>query len=184
MNNTDFPKYQNRLNFSNKLGRLLWGIVWLFLFRPFGLPLFHKWRIFLLRLFGAKIGAGSIVHASARIWAPWNLVIGERTAVGPGAECYNPGKIILGNKVTISQRAYLCAASHDYTKKDNPLITKPIVVNDFSWVAAEAFVSMGVTVGEGAIVGARAVVSRDVQPWAIVAGNPAQFVKQRIIEDK
>ena len=179
MTQTTFPKYQNRLNFSNKIGRLLWGLTWLFLFRPFGLPIFNAWRLFLLRAFGAKIEAGSIVHASARVWAPWNLEIGQRTAIGPLAECYNPGKIILGNKVTISQRAYLCAASHDYTKKDHPLITKPIVVHDFAWVAADAFVPMGGTIGEGAIVGARAVVNRDVEPWTIVAGNPAKFIKRR-----
>ncbi len=178
-----YSKYKNRLRLSNKAGRLLWGVVWGLLFRPFPLPLFHKWRLFLLRLFGAKIGAGSIVHASARVWAPWNLEIGQRTAIGPGAECYNPGKIILGNKVTISQRAYLCAASHDYTDKAHPLITKPIVVKDFGWVAADAFVALGVTVGEGAIVGARAVVSRDVEPWTIVAGNPAKFVKRREMKD-
>lgn len=178
-----YPKYRNKLSFSNKASRLLWGVVWGLLFRPFTLSVFHKWRLFLLRLFGAKIGAGSIVHGSVKIWAPWNLEIGQRTAIGPSAECYNPGKIILGNKVTVSQRAYLCAASHDYNDKAHPLITKPIVVNDFAWVAADAFVAMGVTVGEGAIVGARAVVSRDVEPWAIVAGNPAVFVKRREMKE-
>lgn len=123
------------------------------------------------------------MHASVRIWAPWNLEIGQRTAVGPGAVCYNPAKIVLGNKVTISQRAHLCTASHDYTDKAHPLITKPIVVNDFGWIAAEAFVAFGVTVGEGAIVGARAVVSKNVEPWSIVAGNPAQFIKRRVMKE-
>ncbi len=178
---TDFPKYNNRLSFSNKAGRLIWGVAWMVVFRPFSLPIFHKWRNLLLKFFGAKIGEGSIVHSSVRIWAPWNLDIGRRTAVGPGAIFYNPAKIILGNKITISQRAHLCAASHDYTDKAHPLITKPIVVNDFSWVAAEAFVAFGVTIGEGAIVGARAVVSKDVEPWTVVAGNPAKFIKRRVI---
>lgn len=119
-----YPKYNNRLSFMNKAGRFLWSLCYIFLFRPLGFPVFHKWRCFVLRLFGAKIGSGSIVHASVKIWAPWNLEIGQRTAIGPGVDCYNPAKIRLGNKVVISQRVYLCTASHDYTKPENPLITQ------------------------------------------------------------
>lgn len=176
-------KYHNALSFNNKLGRLLWRFCYLLLFRPFSLPLFNRWRLFLLRLFGAKIGSGSKIHASAIIWAPWNLEVGQFTAIGPNAECYNPGKIVLGNKVTISQHAYLCAASHDFTKKEHPLITGPIIVEDRAWVAAGAFVAMGLKIGEGAIVGARACAFKDVEPWSIVGGNPARFIKKRIIED-
>ena len=177
-----FVKYQNRLSNRNKMGRFLWGIGYLLIFRPFSAPIFHHWRTLVLCLFGAKIGDGSKIHASVKIWAPWNLEVGERTAVGPGAECYNPGKIVLGNKVTVSQGAYLCAASHDYTKKENPLVTKPIVVGDFAWVAADAFVALGVNIGEGAVVGARSCVFKDVEPWTVVGGNPARFIKKRILE--
>lgn len=183
MGNVQFEKYQNRLSKKNKIGRLLWRVSYVFLFRPFSLPAFNKWRLFVLRQFGAKIGYGCKVHASAIIWAPWNLELGKRTAIGPGAECYNPGKIILGNKVTISQYAYLCAASHDFTKPEHPLITKPIIVEDYAWVAAGAFVAMGVTIGEGAIAGARSCVFKDIEPWNIVGGNPAKVIKKRVMEN-
>lgn len=177
-----YGKYQNRLSLRNKAGRQIWRIVYLLFFRPFSLPQLNFWRLFLLRLFGAKIGSGSKVHSSARFWAPWNLEIGQRTVIGPSSECYNPDKIILGNKVSVSQNAYLCTASHDITKKEHPLITEPICIGDYAWIAAGAFVAMGVTVGEGGVVGARAVVIKDVAPWAVVAGNPARFLKHRTMD--
>jgi putative colanic acid biosynthesis acetyltransferase WcaF len=117
------------------------------------------------------------------IWAPWNLEVGQRTAIGPKANCYNPGKIILGNKVILSQNSHLCAASHDYTKRENPLIIKPIIVGDYAWVAADAFVGFGVNIGDGAVVGARACVFKDVEPWTVVGGNPAKLIKKRYLID-
>ena len=134
-------------------------------------------------MFGAKIGKGSKINASVKIWAPWNLEIGEYTAIGAGANCYNPGKIVLGSKVVISQSAYLCTASHDITNPRNPLITTSINIYSFAWVAAEAFVGMGVIIGEGAVVGARAAVFKNVEPWTVVGGNPAKFIKKRIIKE-
>lgn len=185
MQETDeyFEKYRDTLSLSNKLLRLLWNICYLLLFRPMGLPIFKHWRLSILRCFGARIGSGSIVHSTATIWAPWNLQIGKRTCIGPQAIIYNPGKICLGNKVTISQRAHLCAASHDYESVSHTLICKSIHIEDRVWVAADAFVGMGVTIGEGAVVGARAAVFKDVEPWTVVGGNPAKFIKKRIIKE-
>jgi len=178
-----YEKYKNELGVKNKIARLLWWFVWLCLFRPFGLPLFNNWRIFLLKIFGAKIGENCKVMSSVKIWAPWNLEIGDFVAFGFDAFCYNPGKIKIGNKVAISQRAHLCSASHDITKKENPLIVSPIILEDRSWVAADTFIGMGVTIGEGAVVGAKAAVFKDVDAWTIVGGNPAKFIKKRIINE-
>lgn len=175
--------YHECLPFRNKLKRLGWNTCALLFFRPFAGPIFWKWRNLLLRLFGATIGKGSKVNASAKIWAPWHLEIGEYTAIGARVNCYNPGKIVLGSKVVISQGTYLCTASHDITNPLNPLITAPMHINSFSWVAADAFVGMGVTIGEGAVVGARAAVFKNVEPWTVVGGNPAKFIKKRIIKE-
>lgn len=183
MANVHYPKYQNRLSLKNKLGRLLWSIVYHMLFNPFFLMPFYRWRNFLLRLFGARIGHGSKIHTSVRIWAPWNLITGVNTGIGPYVICYNPGKIILGNKVSISQYAHLCAASHDFTKIEHSLTTEPIIIEDQVWVATEAFIGPGVTIGQGAIVGARACVFKDVESWAVVGGNPAKFIKKREIKN-
>ncbi len=175
--------YHECLPLKNKFKRLGWNVCALLFFRPFVGPLFWRWRNLLLRLFGATIGKGSKVSASAKVWAPWNLEIGEYTAIGAGANCYNSGKIVLGSKVVVSQGAYLCAASHDITNPLNPLITAPIHIGSFAWIAAEAFVNMGITIGEGAVVGARAAVFKDVDPWTVVGGNPAKFIKKRIIKE-
>lgn len=176
-----FEKYIDNYTLWDKLQRLAWNVCWALLFRPFGLPIFKGWRSFVLRCWGAKIGKGSLVHASATIWAPWNLELGQRTCIGPHTIIYSADKIILGNKVAISQYAYLCTASHDFNDPHHRLITAPIRVEDYAWVAAEAYVGMGVTVGEGAVVGARASVYKSVEPWTVVGGNPARFLKKRVI---
>ncbi len=178
-----FEKYKDTLTLKNKIHRMLWNIVYVLLFRPFALPYFKHWRNFLLRCWGAQIGEGSAVHASAVIWAPWNLVIGCRTCIGPHVIIYNPGRIILGNKVVISQYSYLCTASHHYEYKDNKLFWKEIIIDDYAWIAAKAFVAPGVHIGTYAVVGATASVYKDVEPWTVVGGNPAKFIKKRIIKD-
>jgi putative colanic acid biosynthesis acetyltransferase WcaF len=109
--------------------------------------------------------------------------MGNYSAIGPHAVCYNPDKIFLGSKVTISQRAYLCTASHDISHPHIPLITEPVRIESFAWVAADAFVGMGVNVGEGAVIGARAAVFKDVEPWTVVGGNPARIIKKRIVNE-
>lgn len=177
-----FEKYVDNYTLTDKLRRLGWNICRALLFRPFALPCFKGWRNLVLKAWGAKMGDGSYAWASADIWAPWNLEVGQRTCIGPHTIIYNPGKIILGNKVAISQYAYLCTATHDYESKANTLYSKPITVGDRAWVAARSFVGPGVTIGEGAVVGATASVYKDVAPWTVVGGNPAREIKKREIK--
>ncbi len=181
-NSKEMPKYVDNIPLNDKIKRLVWKMVSLIFFRPFALPFFNSWRIFLLRVFGAKIGKGSIIYASAYIPSPWNLEVGKKTAIGPGVQLHI-GKTKIGNKVTISQRSYLCSATHDYTSINYPFVAGEIIVKDLAWVAAEAFVMTNVTIHEGAIVGARSSVFKDVEPWSIVGGNPAKFIKKREVYD-
>ena len=157
--------------------RVLWGLGKLF-FR-FSLRPCFGWRRFVLRCFGAKIGSHVNTYPSTRIYFPWNLTVGDWSAIGEEALVYNLGNITLGERVTISHRAHLCAGSHDYTRPDLPLLKPPIVIQDQAWICADAFVGPGVTVGKGAVVGARAVAVKNVEPWTVVAGNPARMVKVR-----
>jgi putative colanic acid biosynthesis acetyltransferase WcaF len=163
---------------GNKLGRVLWGIVWLLLYRPSPKP-FHFWRRFLLRLFGAKIGRGSHPHASVRIWAPWNLELGDHSCLGHEVDCYCVAPIAIGAHATVSQYSYLCTASHNIEQPDMPLVTAPITIGDGAWITADVFVGPGVTIGDGAVVGVRATVLEDVEPWTVVGGNPARFLRMR-----
>jgi putative colanic acid biosynthesis acetyltransferase WcaF len=137
----------------------------------------------LLRRFGARIGRGAHPYPSCKIWAPWNLIMGDHSCLGPNVDCYNVDRIELGEYATVSQYAYLCGATHDYSKLTMPLVPKPILIRAHAWVAAAAFVGPGVTVEEGAVVGARACVVRDVPAWTVVAGNPAREIKRRVLPD-
>lgn len=167
---------------SNRIMRVVWGIVYVLFFRYSPRP-FHEWRSFLLRLFGAKVGKRVHVYPAVKIWAPWNLELHDECGVGGGANLYSQGKIVLGKRSIVSQGAYLCTGSHDYTKKGHPLITAPILVEAFAWVAAEAFVHPGVTIGEGAVIGARSVVVKSMPAWMVCAGNPCKALKPRVITD-
>jgi putative colanic acid biosynthesis acetyltransferase WcaF len=172
-----------RLTLVNKVGRILWIVTSFILFKPFTFKIFNPWRLFVLRLFGAKLHPRSGVYSSVTIWAPWNLEMDTNAWLGPKVDCFNAARIKIGANATISQKSYLCAASHDYTKSSHPLITSPIIIEDHVWIAADAFIGPGVKIGQGAVVGARACVFKDVEPWTVVGGNPAKFIKKRIIND-
>lgn len=167
----------------HRLKQLVWRVVNATLFRLLPGTTLRYVRNLLLRAFGAKIPLGSLVYSSCKIYAPWNLQIGHSSCVGPNTELYNKATITIGDNAVVSQGAYLCTASHDITSPAHNLITAPIVLGNRSWVASNAFVGMGVTIGEGAVVGATASVYKNVEPWTVVGGNPAKFIKKRVFVD-
>lgn len=108
----------------------------------------------------------------------------DRSLLAERVNCYNMAPISLGERALVSQGAHLCAGSHDIRTRDFQLIAKPIHIGADVWIAAEAFVGPGVDVGEGSVLGARAVAFKSLEPWGVYAGNPAQFIKRRVISDK
>ena len=168
-----FESVPTRLAAGNRLLRALWGLVWLLLYRPSPRPL-HVWRRALLRAFGARVGAGAHPYPGARIWAPWNLTMERDSCLADAVDCYCVARITIGARATVSQYSYLCSASHDHRDPAMPLVAAPIVIEPKAWVAADVFIGPGVRVGEGAVVGARSTVMRDVAPWTVVAGTPAR----------
>jgi putative colanic acid biosynthesis acetyltransferase WcaF len=181
MNKVDLSKYENTLPKSNQLKRLLWSITWFLFAKPLPRSKGNQWKIFLLRLFGAKISNTAVVYSSVRIYAPWNLEMHPYSCLAPEVDCYNVNRIIIGAHSTVSQKSYLCTASHDVSKSSNPLITAPIIIEDQVWIGAGVFVGMGVLVGQGAVVGATSSVYKNINSWDIVGGNPAKFIKKREI---
>lgn len=162
-----------RLGASNKLRRLAWTLVWGLLYRPSPTPL-HGWRRFLLRLFGAQVGAGAHPYPTARVWAPWNLSMAEHSCLGRDVDCYCVAPVSLGAHATVSQYSFLCTASHDHRDPAMPLVAAPIVIEAEAWVAADVFVGPGVTVRAGAVIGARSTLLADAPAWTVMAGSPAQ----------
>jgi putative colanic acid biosynthesis acetyltransferase WcaF len=167
---------------QNKIARVVWGAVWLLCFRP-SPRVFFGWRRFLLRCFAAKIGRQARISPSVHIWAPWNLVVGDEASIAHHVDCYCVARIQIGEHATVSQYSFLCTASHDIADPHMALISAPITIDAQAWVCAAAFVGPGIRVGQGAVVGARSVVTRDVDPWIIVAGNPAKYIRDRKIPE-
>lgn len=167
---------------KNRIARVLWGIISFLFFSTSPKPL-HSWRSFLLRSFGAKVGRGVHVYPRVKIWAPWNLDLGDYCGVANGVILYSQGKISIGKKTVISQGTHVCAGTHDYTKSGFPLITKPILIGNNCWIAADVFIHPGVTINDGSVIGARSVVAHDMPPWMICVGFPCKPIKERIVYD-
>lgn len=158
-----------------RIALLAWGGAWPLLCGWTPKPL-NPWRIFVLRCFGADIRGTPFVHSRARIAQPWNLVLHHRACLGDGAAAYSLGRIELREGATVAQEAYLCTGTHDFSSAELPLQTAAIVIGRGAFVGARAFVLPGVTLGENCVVGAMAVVTRDVAAGARVAGNPARRI--------
>ena len=170
--------YQSPWSLSTRVMRLVFSLVWMVFCRLTPNPL-NFWRLFVLKLFGAKITGRPYVAPSAIIWTPWNVTMEDRCCIGPGAELYALGKIVLRERCTISQHSYICTGSHDVTHKALPLVVGKVEIGADAYVFAYAFVAPGVTVGEGAVIGARSVVTKDMPDWTICVGNPCRPIKPR-----
>ena len=183
-----FEKYDMKnliITTSDRSLRLTWTIVYYLFFRLTPVC-FHPFRRLILNVFGANLSVGVKVYPTVSIWAPWNLSMGEFSTLGPYVDCYSVDKIDIGPRVTVSQRSFLCTASHDYnypetfSRAEMPLIGAPIKIGEAVWIAAESFIGPGVNIEENGVVLARSVVVKDVARGLVVAGNPSKVVKARL----
>ena len=159
-------------------------MMWLYLGRPiFALcpPRLFRLKSMILRVFGAKIGKKVLIGWGVKVLMPWNLIVDDYVAFGSGVDIYNFAVIKIGSMVVISQRVFLCTGTHDHSDPSYPLRFYPILIESDVWIAAEAFIGPGVSVGQGAVIGARSVVTRDLKGWNVYAGNPARALKAREI---
>jgi len=140
---------------------------------------FSRFRVWLLNLFGAKVARTAVIRPSARVWHPWIFSMGEYSCLAEHVTIYNLGPVTIGDHTVISQHAELCAGTHDYHSLVLPLVRPPITLGNGVWVCAKAFVGPNVTIGDNTIIGACAVVTRDVPEGVIAAGNPAKVLRPR-----
>lgn len=174
----DLASYQKNHDWSVLVRRALWQCV-----QPAFWPLRPRalsgLRVALLRMFGASIGKNVLVCGGVKVSIPWQLTMGDYAVLGDYVDVYNLAPVFIGDHAVVSQKTYLCAASHDYTRTDFPLYSKPITVGAQCWVASGVFVGPGITLHEGCVVGANAVVTKDVAAWMVAAGNPCRPIKPR-----
>lgn len=163
---------------ANRVTRLVWIVIWLLLAR-WTPPQARPWRRMLLRAFGAEVGSGADVRASARVWLPSQLALGAGATLGPKVNCYNQAPIRIGAGAIVSQGAHLCAGTHDVDDPAFQLVAFPIEIGAGAWIAAEAFVGPGATVGARAVLGARGVAFGALDADTIYAGNPARPIRRR-----
>lgn len=177
MTDVNLKRRMRKYSCGEQFGRVLWAIFRiLFTITPRQL---WSLRNSLLRLFGAKIGKFVRIYPSVRVQMPWNLDIDDGVTVGDGVILYALGAIHIGERSTVSQGVHLCAGTHDFEDHAFTLLRLPINIEEDVWICADAFVGPNITVSSGAVIGARAVVMKDVAAMSIVAGNPARFIRTR-----
>jgi len=170
------PNFRERSNITVQS----WWFVQAIFFRP-SPQIFYGWRRFLLRLFGAHIGKHVIIRPTVTVTYPWKVSIGDHSWIGDNVELYSLGEIEIGSNVVISQKSYLCTASHDYDKEDFPIWNKKITIEDECWLATDVYVAPGITVGKGTVVGARSSIFKDLPSGKICIGSPAYPIKDRTV---
>ena len=161
-------------------------VVWEWFLKPIFLALprpGRHLRVALLRLMGAEIGENCLIEPGVNILMPWNLRLASSVAIGRQVEIYNYALVEIDTMTVISQYTYLCTGTHDYTHPHMPLTWQPIKIGSECWVAADTFIAPGVTVGNGTVIGARSVVTKDMPPWMVCAGSPCKPLKPRKIQE-
>lgn len=179
------PVQTNTMPFKAKLKNLFWTIInsTLFRFTPPMFRIFKIYRIFLIRIFGAKVKWNCYLHPKAKIEYPWNLTMGDFSSIGENSWIYALDKITIGEKCCIGKGVKLITGSHDITKSSFDLITHPITINDCTWIATDATILPNVKIGEFCVIAANSTVTKDVKNNAVVGGNPAKYIKDRIIKN-
>lgn len=175
---TQADAYASPWSTRRRLAVLLWQIVWPLACGWTPKPA-NAWRLWVLRRFGAELHGRPFVHGRARIAQPWNLLLHDRACLGADAVAYSLGRIEIGAGATIAQEAYLCTGTHAFGSPALELCTATIRIGPGAFIGARSFILPGVEIGARAIVGAAAVVTRDVAPDTIVAGNPARLIGNR-----
>lgn len=172
--------YSSPWSVEHRIKLLIWEYVWSLCCSWTPKPA-NRWRLFWLKRFGATIYGTPFVHQRARIQIPWHLILHDRACLGDRATVYSLGIVEIHEHATVAQEAYICTGTHAFEQAAMNLITAPVSIGPHAFVGARAFIMPGVSIGEQAIVGSCSVVTRNVAPWKIVAGNPSREIGIRTL---
>jgi putative colanic acid biosynthesis acetyltransferase WcaF len=165
---------------GSRFSRALWFFAGLPLVRSPLMPL-STVRAQVLRIFGAKIGHGVVIKPGVRIKYPWRLRVGNHSWIGEDCWIDNVADVDIGSNVCLSQGSYVCTGNHDWSDIAFGLRPQQVQIKDGAWIGAQAKIAPGVTVCEGAVVAPGSVVHHHVPAYEIHSGNPAQFIRRRIV---
>ena len=178
---TDLSKYNNTwYSPGNSLKRMVWYYVNIVIFKSSFFP-FNSLKIFLLKVFGAKVSTGVIIKPNVNIKYPWFLEIGDFSWVGEGVWIDNLAMVTIGKNVCISQGAFILCGNHNYKKSTFDLMVKEIILEDGVWIGSKAIVCQGVTCHTHSVLGVGSVANADLDAYSIYSGNPANKVRERVI---
>lgn len=159
----------------------VWEFVWTVFVR--WMPKFcYRWYLILLKMFGCKISGRPFIAPSCRIYAPWLLTIENKACLGLRSEVYNLGPVTIRERACIAQYVYLCNGTHDLSDERLPLLVGNMEVEKDVFIGAKAIILPGLLIREGSVVGAGAVLTKDTEPYSVYAGNPARYIKRRILK--
>ncbi len=182
MNKTDLSQYKNT---SYKPGKnFIIRTIWYFtniIFLKSSFSVINSFKIFILRIFGAKIGKGVVIKPSVNIKYPWKLKIGDYSWIGENAWIDNLENVEIGNNVCISQGAMLLCGNHNYKKSSFDLMVGEIIIEDGVWIGAKSIVTAGVVCRSHAVLTVLSVATKNIEAYTINKGNPAQKIKSREI---
>jgi len=177
---TDLSTYNNSwYRPGNAAKRFCWYFTNLVFFKS-GFPV-NGIKIFLLRLFGARIGKGVIIKPFVNIKYPWKLEVGNHTWIGEGAWIDNLAPVRIGNHCCLSQGSMLLCGNHNYKKSGFDLIVLEIELDDGTWIGAKAVVCPGVHCGSHSLLSVGSVATNHLESYWIYQGNPAKPIKERVI---
>ena len=139
----------------------------------------HRLRVAAVRRWGAQIAEGVTLYHGFEIRNARGLSIGERSSIGNDAILDARGGITIGRDVNFSTAVHIWTGQHDWQSPDFAYVKAPVVIGDRAWISTRVTILPGVTIGEGAVIAAGSVVTKDVEPYALVAGVPAKVVGSR-----
>lgn len=163
---------------ASKVKEMLWYLIKVLFFLS-SIPYPSKFKVFLLKIFGAKIGKGSVIKPRVNIHFPWKLIIGDNVWIGEEVFFLNFELLTIGNNVCISQKVFVCGGNHDYKDPTMPYRNGVIVLEDGSWVGAASFVGPNVKIGINTIVSVGSIVTKSLPENGVFSGNPLQLIKER-----
>ena len=183
VNEDQTSTYESPFSLKARISKFLFFIIWALTCR-FTPNHLNRWRLLVLRCFGTTISGRPYVAPSAQITMPWNVTLEHRACVAPGTILYSLGPIRIRKRATVAQYCYLCTGSHDVTVATLPLVVGAIDIGADALIFAKTFIAPGVVIGEGAVIGAASVVTRDMPEWTICVGNPCKPIKPREFEGR